>query len=57
MVIAVSIFAIVAIGVSLTVAAQNGQTPQITNMQTSEGRHLEIQLSESVGVKESPGSP
>lgn len=56
-VIAISIFAIAAVGVGLTVAAQSGQTPQITNTQMSEGRHLEIQLSENVGVKENPGSP
>jgi hypothetical protein len=47
----------VAVGVGLAISAQSEQNEQVTPSQTPEGRHFEIELKESVGVKDNPSPP
>jgi len=51
---AIVIAAVVAVGVGLAIAAESEQGAQPTSTKIPEGRHLEIELKESVGVKETP---
>jgi len=57
--IAISIGIVVAVmaGFGLAISAQGGQTDQVTITQTLGGRHFEIELKESVGVKENQPPP
>jgi flagellar basal body-associated protein FliL len=55
--IGIGIVVAVALGVGLAVSVQSEQNEQVTPSQAPEGRHFEVELKESVGVKDNPSPP